>query len=108
MDLVSLGHNIRKYRVAQNLRQEDLAELTGLSSNYIGMMERGEKTPSLETFICIANALHVSADVLLADMLDCGFEVKSTQLTEKLDKLPLDERQRIYDVVDTLLKHSHT
>ena len=47
MQLDTIGKNIRKYR------QEDLAERAGLTTNYIGMVERGEKIPSLETFIKI-------------------------------------------------------
>ena len=60
MKLDSIGKNIRAYRQAKKLRQEDLAEKTGLSANCVSMVERGEKIPSLETFICIANALGVS------------------------------------------------
>ena len=67
MDLKSIGKNIRKYRNNKKLRQEQLAEMTDLSANYIGMVERGEKAPSMETFLKIANALEVSADLLLVD-----------------------------------------
>ena len=51
MKLESIGKNIRKFRVDRKVRQEDLAEMTNLSTAYIGMVERGEKTPSLETFL---------------------------------------------------------
>ena len=101
MKLDSIGKNIRAYRQAKKLRQEDLAEKTGLSANYVGMVERGEKIPSLETFICIANALGVSADMLLADVLDTGYAVKESILAEKLDALSRDDRERIYEVIDT-------
>lgn len=60
MKLDTIGKNIRKFRLARKLRQEDLAEKTDLTTNYIGMVERGEKIPSLETFIKIVNALGVS------------------------------------------------
>ena len=75
MKLATIGKNVRKYRLMKKLRQEDLAEKAGLTTNYIGMVERGEKIPSLETFIKILNALGVSAD-------------------------------RIYEVLDTLIKQS--
>ena len=52
----SIGRNIRKYRMAKNLRQEDLADRAGLSPNYIGMIEQGEIIPSVEKLIDIANA----------------------------------------------------
>lgn len=51
MELESIGRNICKFRLMRNLRQEDLAEMAGLSINYVGALERGEKIPSLETFI---------------------------------------------------------
>lgn len=63
MKLDTIGKNIRKFRLARKLRQEDLAEKTDLTTNYIGMVERGEKIPSLETFIKIVNALGVSSDI---------------------------------------------
>lgn len=69
MKLDTIGKNIRKFRLARKLRQEDLAEKTDLTTNYIGMVERGEKIPSLETFIKIVNALGVSSDMVLTDVL---------------------------------------
>lgn len=106
MSLDTIGRNIRKYRLNKKLRQEDLAEMTGLSANYIGMVERGEKIPSLETFIIILNVLEVSADMVLAEVLNTGYTVKNSILNEKLSKLTPEDRDRIYDVVDTLIKHS--
>lgn len=102
----SIGKNIRTYRRMRKWRQEDLAEKTGLSTNYIGMVERGEKIPALETFISIVNALGVSADMILVDVLDTGYIVKNSLLAEKLDKLSKEDRDKIYDVIDTMIKHS--
>lgn len=106
MQLDSIGKHIRYYRAARGMRQEDLAEKADLSTNYIGMVERGEKIPSLETFITITNALKVSADMLLADVVDTGYVIKNSMLAEKLADLPADEREKIYDVIDAMLKHS--
>lgn len=101
----SIGKNIRKYRLEKKLRQEDLAERAGLSTNYIGMVERGEKIPALETFITILNVLEVSADVVLADVLVTGYAVKDSLLAERITKLSKEERERIYAVIDTLIQH---
>ena len=106
MKLDSIGMNIRKFRLERKMRQEDLAEKTGLSVNYIGMIERGEKVPALDTFIGILNALGVSADMVLADIVDTGYEIKSSMLSERLNSLSLDDRQKIYDVIDTMIRHS--
>lgn len=110
MKLDTIGKNIRKFRLARKLRQEDLAEKTDLTTNYIGMVERGEKIPSLETFIKIVNALGVSSDMVLtdvlADVLETGYTVKNSMLNEKLEKLAPEDRNRIYEVIDTLVKQS--
>ena len=106
MKLDTIGKNIRKYRLVKKLRQEDLAEKAGLSANYIGMVERGEKIPSLETFITILNALDVSADMVLADVVNTGYTVKNSMLNEKLSKLSAEDREKIYEVIETLIKHS--
>lgn len=106
MKLDKIGKNIRKFREIKKLRQEDLAEKTDLTTNYIGMIERGEKIPSLETFINILNSLGVSADMVLSDVLDNGYTVKDSLLNEKLEKLVPEDRNRIYEVIDTMMKHS--
>lgn len=106
MKLDTIGKNIRKFREIKKLRQEDLAEKTDLTTKYIGMIERGEKIPSLETFINILNSLGVSADMVLSDVLDNGYKVKDSLLNEKLEKLVPEDRNRIYEVIDTMMKHS--
>ena len=46
---VSIGKVIRKHRIKLDLSQEKFAELVGLSKNYIGDLERGEKEPTITT-----------------------------------------------------------
>ena len=104
MDISSIGRRIRKFREAKGWRQEDFAEKTGLSVTYTGMIERGEKVPKLETFIIIANTLNVSADLLLADVLSTGYSVKSSEITEEIASLTPLERDRVYSVVNAMIK----
>lgn len=54
----------------------------------------------------LANALEVSADMLLVDVLYTNYAVKDSLLADKLDKLSTDDRNKIYDVIDTMIKHS--
>ena len=83
MKLDTIGKNIRKFRLARKLRQEDLAEKTDLTTNYIGMVERGEKIPSLETFIKIVNALGVSSDMVLTDRYTCEAVKANTSIKHR-------------------------
>ena len=105
MDYTSIGKHIRTCRIQKKLRQEDVAEMVDLSPNYYGSIERGEKIPALDTFITILNALELSADQVLADVLKVGYTKKNSALDEKMKDLSESERARIYDVLDVLLRH---
>jgi transcriptional regulator with XRE-family HTH domain len=50
------SNNVRKYRIKQNLSQEELAEKAGLHRTYIGSVERGERNITINVMekICIA------------------------------------------------------
>lgn len=105
MDRYSIGKNLRQCRLAKKMRQEDLAEKTNLSPNYIGMIERGEKLPALDTFIDILNALDASADVVLADVLNTRYDIKTSLISEKVQKLSSKEQKTVLDIVDAVIKN---
>lgn len=84
------------------------AEKVGLSVAYTGMIERGEKVPKLETFVRIANTLEVSADLLLADVLQAHLFADTSARTAAVNRLGKESRERIYDVIDALLRHERT
>lgn len=65
--LLLFGHNVQKYRKAQDLSQEKLAELAGLHRTYIGMIERAEKNIMLCNIEKVAKALNISISKLLED-----------------------------------------
>ena len=56
---------MRKLRHEQGLSQEELGEQSGLTRNYIGMIERGENSPTLDAVEAIAKALGMLAKDLL-------------------------------------------
>ena len=70
MDLTVIGQRIKLEREAAHLTQEDLAKAVDCTAKHIGAIERGVKTPSLDTFIIIANTIGASADLLLQDVLE--------------------------------------
>lgn len=105
MALKGLGNRIRQYRQVKKWLQEDLAERAGLSVSYIGMLERDEKFPKLDTLIRIADELDVTPNELLVDSLKRGYEIKISKYTEQIGALPPAEQERIYDVLDSLLKN---
>ena len=70
MDYFALGKRIRKRRVEQGMTQEQLAQQVGVTTSFIGHLERGSRKASLETLVALANALHVGVDYLLCDSLN--------------------------------------
>ena len=95
MDLKAIGTRIKEAREAKGFTQEQLAEIVGLSSTHMSVIERGVKAPKLETFIKIANALNVTSDSLLLDVLDNSLQIAATELSEQLKHLPPKGQRKI-------------
>jgi len=65
-----LGKNIKYHRYRKKLTQEQLAELLETSSNYVGRLERGQHSSSLEKIDKIAKALDIKAFELFLERDD--------------------------------------
>jgi XRE family transcriptional regulator, master regulator for biofilm formation len=61
----ALGKKIQKRRKISGYTQEELAEKTGLSRAYVGYIEQGRNTPSLEVLQKISKTLNTSMSDLL-------------------------------------------
>ena len=99
MDLRVVGLRIKEAREAKNLTQEDLAALVDLSPTHISVIERGLKAVKLDKFVAIANALDVSADRLLVDVVTRSVDGVANELSQAIKKYPPDEQKRIIKAV---------
>lgn len=106
MDLGKIGLNIHDARIKKSWRQEDLAEKVNKSVSYIGMIERGERIPKLETFINIINVLGVSADEILCDVTNHGYKVRLSQYAERISKLDLEDQKKLSEIADVFLRRA--
>ncbi len=102
MDLKAIGIRIKEAREAKGFTQEQLAEIVGLSPTHMSVIERGVKAPKLETFIKIANALNVTSDSLLLDVLDHSLQIAATELWEQIKHLPPKDQRKILKAVRIL------
>lgn len=93
IDIESIGSRVKFHRLRNKISQDELADLAHISRVRISYLERGERIPSLDSFINIANALNVSADELLADnLLVTGNNMNSEELDILFD-CSIDEQQ---------------
>jgi len=98
-----VGRRIRQLRTSRSARmtQEDLSERARISVSFLSMIERGERSPHLETLAAIAEALEVTAADLLRDEVDREVEPVYKPLIEACRKYNLGKRDvdRLVSVV---------
>lgn len=88
-NLKHVGENIRLARKKKGLTLEVLSGLSDVTESFLGMVERGASSLSIETLMALCDALDVTADSLLME----GREV---------DTRPSDK----YDTLCTMLKNA--
>ena len=59
--------NVKYYRKQLKLSQEKLAELSSLSTNYIGEIERTNRKVTIDTIEKIANGFNIDPSLLLTN-----------------------------------------
>lgn len=65
MDYVAMGRRIRGYRKQRGITQAALADSVGISTSFIGHIERGTRITSLETLVRLSKELEASLDQLV-------------------------------------------
>ena len=67
---VIFGGNVRRFRVALDLSQQDLASKLGdgLGHGYVSRVESGKTAPTLRTVALFSEALGVKPNVLVSEL----------------------------------------
>ena len=63
--MIYLPANLKKYRIAKGLTQEDVAELLGITAQSVSKWERGESYPDITFLPALANIFETSVDLLI-------------------------------------------
>ena len=99
-----IGKRVKQCRERLGISQEELAEKTGLTANYISTVERGMSFPRCEKLIILLNGLEVSADAIFCDVLEHSTSYKSSELSEKLASLSPQAQKRILQMVELMIQ----
>ena len=62
-----VARRLREIRRERRLSQEELAARAGVNRNYVGKIERGENSPTVEMLEKIAVVLEIEPELLLRD-----------------------------------------
>jgi len=62
-----LGDTIRKYRIANQMTEEELAKKLGTTEQAVLLWESGQAQPSLDSIVALARAFQISADTLMEE-----------------------------------------
>lgn len=60
-----MARNLRRLRAERGLTQEEVADRANLNRNYVGMIEREENAPTVDTLEKLAQVLQVDPGDLL-------------------------------------------
>lgn len=95
-----LGKRILQLRKEAGLTQETLAERLNLHGSYVGLLERGQKTPSLETLSRIAAFFHLDlVDLLTDESAGRPAEARIKRIVDLLQKVPRKDLDKLYRVL---------
>ena len=98
VDYIKMGKRMKYKRQTKNMNQEIIAKMVRISPSYYGNIERGNRVPSIDTLVAIANALEVGTDFLLADSLTVANPQRTEQETRVLTRFLRDRMEELkYD-----------
>ncbi|ELC8441046.1 helix-turn-helix transcriptional regulator [Clostridium perfringens] len=92
---MKIGTNLQRIRKSKNpkVTQLDLANATGLSRSYLSDVEHNRYNPSLDTTIALADALGVTVNDLVYDIVPSTNNPKLNSIINTITNSDLDAKQ---------------
>ena len=94
-ELLLFGERIRAARNACGFTQEQLADEAGITLRFYQMIERGEKSVSLDTLIRLGKKLNTSIDYLLFGSTPSDLRNPITDIYKQLSPLRRNDATKI-------------
>jgi len=87
-----IGARIRELRQSRRWSQSEFARRVGISKTSAGQYEVGDRSPSYEVLVRIADLFNVSLDYL----------IRGNELSEKVSRLPVAQADAIRTIITAL------
>jgi transcriptional regulator with XRE-family HTH domain len=101
-----IGARIRAERRRLDLTQEKLAEMADISESFMGHIERGGRTLSIETLAKIANALNLSIEYILCGEFNYQPDMLPAEVHDALNQMSGSQRRVFLNMMKTLAAHT--
>lgn len=105
MNYKALGKRIREERKRLNLTQAELAEAIDISDTYMGAIERGERSLTLDTLVRLVNRLGVTVDYMLSESVPDNDSNIMEQFKQIIDGQPMNRKQMAIQILRTVFSH---
>ena len=105
IDYKELGKRIRSERRRQDLTQEKLAEMADISDSFMGHIERGGRTLSIETLAKLANALNMSIEYIICGEYNYQPDMLPNEIHDALNQMDSNQRRVFLSMMKALAAH---
>lgn len=98
-EALRFGQMLQRYRESAKVTQQEIADATGMTKNYISSIERGVHKCNAQTFITYAKKCGASLDEM------AGLIPKSQlnrELARKLSEMSEDEQERALKILELM------
>jgi transcriptional regulator with XRE-family HTH domain len=102
VDYKELGERIRTERKKRGLTQGQLAEMADISESFMGHIERGGRTLSIETLAKLANSLNLSIEYIICGEFSYQPDMLPAEFSDALNQMSDKQRRVFLDIMKTL------
>jgi transcriptional regulator with XRE-family HTH domain len=102
-DLIRLGQEIRRRRLALGWTLDQFAEACNVTPNYLGTVESGRRDMHMTTLAAIARALECNIGDLLSDP-ETDLSAGAREIGQFYDQAPSDAQDAVRHMIEVLAK----
>lgn len=99
----SLGNVLRECRRIQNLTQDEVAEITGISKRHIANIEKGVANASFEIVTILAKKLNFSIDNIIFSEIISDKDIITNRISVKLMICTKEQKNFILNTIDSMI-----
>lgn len=105
IDYIHLGQRLREERMRMHKTQEEIAEAIGITPAFVGHLERGERSLSLDKLIRLCRLYGVTIDYLLSDTLPLEYDTIGSQIDALLRDKTDRQKTAFMDIMKAVIRN---